>query len=176
VAYTFDDAIAAVASTQAAQPPEKVAYIQASLSITEAAPGTLTGEGPLFRMTPLGLSNLWPFWDSSAKFLMQRGGVSQFLLGLTIESIFTIAGIAIRPPAFLRPLISLLQPLGFVRKRYQGTFQIFGQPQFNVVLTENRINPMLTGSLPLSLAPGSIAPPGRIELVLESVAVKDILG
>jgi hypothetical protein len=171
LAYTVDDAIAAVASAQAAQPADKVAYIQASVSITDATPGTITGKGPLYRTALLG--NLGSVFDSGYKFSMQRGGTGPlFLLGLDIEPIYTIGPIVVRRfPAFL---VSFLQRLGLLRKRYQGDFALYLQPHFGVVLTENQ-DPRLTGTItPSALTPGPIVPPGTIEVVLESVAIADL--
>jgi hypothetical protein len=171
LAYTVDDAIAAVASAQAAQPADKVAYIQASVSITDGSTGTITGKGPLYRTALLG--NLGSVFDSGYKFLMQRGGTGPlFLLGLDIEPIITLGPIVVSRPAIL---VSFLQRLGFFRKRYQGDFALYLQPHFSVVLTENQANPRLTGTItPSALTPGPIVPPGTIEVVLESVAIADL--
>ncbi|CAN5306287.1 hypothetical protein BH18ACT14_BH18ACT14_04350 [soil metagenome] len=179
MAYTVDDAIAAVASAQAAQPPDKAAYIQASVSITDAGAGTVKGTGPLmipFYATAL-LGNLGWVADPQFKFLMQRAAnPPQFLLGLDIEPIITIGPVVLRPPAFIIPL---LRRLGFFfRRRYQGHFALYlqyQQPHFNVVLTESLANPRLTGTISSSaVTPGLIVPPGAIEVVLESVAIADV--
>jgi hypothetical protein len=171
LAYTVDDAIAAVASAQAAQPADKVAYIQASVSITDASTGTITGNGPLYRTALLG--NLGSVFDSGYKFSMQRGGTGPlFLLGLDIEPIITLGPIVVSRPAIL---VAFLQRLGFFRKRYQGDFALYLQPHFSVVLTESQANPRLTGTItPSALTPGPIVPPGTIEVVLESVAIADL--
>jgi hypothetical protein len=171
LAYTVGGAIAAAINVQATVPANKAAYIQASVTITDAAPGMITGKGPLFRTALLG--NMSWVWDSGYKFLMQRGGTApQFLLGLNIEPVIAILGpLVIRRPAFANPVLRR----AFFRKRYQGDFALYLQPHFNVVLNENSIIPSLTGTIhPLALTPGPIVPPGTIEIVLESVAITDV--
>ena len=173
MAYTVDDAIAAAVSAQATLPADKYAYIQASVSITDASPGTITGSGPLYRTALLG--NLWSVWDSSFKFVMQRGGTGpNFLLGLDIEPIITIIGpVMVQPPAFLIPFLQQANLLA--RKRYRGDFALYGQPGFDVELTEGPAIARLTGTItPSALAPGPIVPPGTVEVVLESVAIGDV--
>jgi len=175
LAFTVQDAIAAVASKQGTLPADQAAYIQASVSITDAGTGTITGKGPLYRTTILG--NLFWVWDSGYKFLMERAGSGpsgRFLLGLDIEPLITLVGpVAVQPPAFITPL---LQRHSFLlRRRYQGVFGLYLQPQFGVVLTEDQANPRLTGAITSSaLTPGPIVPPGTIEVVLESVQVADV--
>jgi hypothetical protein len=173
LAYTVEDAIAAVASAQAAQPADKVAYIQASVTIRDTGPTPITGKGPLYRTALFG--NLWPVWDQGFKFVMQRGGTGpRFLLGLNIEPIIAVVGPAVvQPPAFLGPFLQRHRFLS--RKRYQGVFGLYLQPLFDVVLTEDQLNPRLTGTLtPLPFATGAFDPPGTIEVVLESVAIVDV--
>jgi hypothetical protein len=180
MAYTVDGAIAAVQQTQATLPPDQGAYIKAHVTINDAAGGgSIQGNGslmiPYYKTALLG--NLGWVADSQFWFLMQRGGAGpQFLLGLDIEPIIAIVGpVVVRPPAFI---ISLLQRLGFLRKRYQGHFAIYlqyQQPHFNVVLTEDQINPRLTGTISQSaLSVGPIVPPASVEVVLDSVATASV--
>lgn len=172
--YTVDQAIAAVDNAQAAQPPDKYAYIQASVSITDAAAGTITGNGGLYRRIPF-LGNMGNVvWDSAYQFLMQRGATGpRFLLGLEIEPFITLVGpIAIQPPAFAWPS---LQRLRFLRKRYLGDFGFYMQPGFSTVLNEDQVNPRLTGTItPSAHTWSAITPPGTIEVVLKSVAIGDV--
>jgi hypothetical protein len=173
MAYTVDDAIAAVVSAQAQLPADRVAYVRASVSITDAATGTITGHGALFRTDLLGTDTV----DISSQFVLQRGGTGpQSLLSLNIEPIVTIVGpIVVRRPGFL---VSFLQRLSllFSRKHYRGDLAFRLQPHFNVLLTEVQTNPKLTGTIATSVpAPGPIVPPGTIEIVLESVEVLPII-
>jgi hypothetical protein len=178
VAYTVDDAIAAVNSTQAAQPLGKSAYIQAHVSIKEDSGETIDGNGPLmipYYQTAL-LGNLGWAADSQFRFVMQRGaGGPQFLLGLDIEPILVLLGpILLRPPAFL---LSTLQRFGLLRKRYGGHFRIdlqYQQPDFTIVLSETQMNPRLTGRIGSIALAGAILPPANVEVVLESVATADV--
>jgi hypothetical protein len=173
LAYTVEDAIAALASKQATLPADQAAYIEASVTIRDTAPSPITGKGPLYRTTLLG--NLAPIWDPSFKFVVKRGGTGPgFLLGLDIEPLITIIGpVPIPPPAFITPF---LQRHGLLsRKRYQGAFGQYLQPLFGVTFSEDQINPRLTGTIvPPPSPPGPIDPPGTIEVVLESVAVVDV--
>jgi hypothetical protein len=150
-------------------PADKVAYIEASITITDTTPAKITGQGPLYRTTLLG--NLGWVWDSGHKFTVQRGTGPIFLIGLDVEPLFTIGPLAFQPPAFTSPF---LQRHGFLfRKRYMGVFGLYLQPRFSAVLTEDQINPKLTGTLesPGADFPGD--PPGTIEVVLESIATAD---
>ena len=172
MAYTVEDAIAAVANRQATLPADQYAYIEASVSITDAGGGTITGKGPLGRTDLLG--NLESVWDSGFKFLMQRGGAGpKFLFGLDIEPIFTIIGpVGFQPPAFAASFMHRF-PFPIRKRHYQGVFGLYMQPHFNVLLTEYP-DPMLTGTISPAVTPGPIVPPGSIEVVLESVAVGDV--
>ena len=55
-----------------------------------------------------------------------------------------------------------------------GVFGLYLQPRFSVVLTEDQLDPKLTGTLesPGADFPGD--PPGTIEVVLESIATADV--
>jgi hypothetical protein len=176
VAYTVEDAIAALASAQATQPADKVALIGASATITDSGSGPITGKGILWRTTLLGNLDPYAIWDVSTKFTMQRGSGPAFLLGLNIEPLVTIVGpMVFRPPAFAAPFLRRFSFLS--RKRYQGDFGLYMQPQFGVVLTENQAIPKLTGTITSStLTPGAIVPPGTVEVVLDSVVIRDIIG
>ena len=178
MAYTVDDAVAAAANRQATLPADQVAYIEASVSITDAGAGTITGKGPLGRGdgTVALLGNMWSVWDSQFKFLMQRGGTGpRFLLALSIEPIYSIAlgPVGVQLPAAASSLLHQ-HPYFVKKKRYRGDFALYLQPHFYVELTEQP-DPKLTGTMtPLTLTPGAIVPPGSIEVVLESVAVADV--
>jgi hypothetical protein len=178
MAYTVDDAIAAVNSTQAAQPLGKSAYIRAHVSIKEDGGETIDGDGPLmipYYQTAL-LGNLGWAAAPEFRFFVQRGANGpQFLLGLDIEPIFVLAGpIPLRLPSFLIPI---LQRLGLLRKHYGGHFRIdlqYQQPDFTIVLNENQLNPRLTGRIGSIALAGAIVPPANVEVVLESVATADV--
>jgi hypothetical protein len=199
LAYTVDGAIAAVASAQAAETNFNTFwFIQGSVTITDTPPeqayarptaefpthiteeltvelvaeevwAPITGTGPLFRPTNALLGNLdTPLWTAD-KFEMQRGGGPQFFLGLDIEPVFTFVGpLSLRPPAFAR---SFVQRHGFLsRKHYRGVIGLQMQPRFTVPLTEDPVNPKLTGTItPDPSLPGAIHPPATIEVVLESL-------
>jgi hypothetical protein len=195
LAYTVDGAIAAVASAQAAEQNFNTFwFIQGSVTITDTAPehayahptaefptpppeGTaelvpeeevwapITGTGPLVRGTTALLGNL----DGPDKFKMHRGGGPQFYLGLDIEPVITFIGpLSLRPPAFAR---SFVQRHAFLsRNRYRGVWALQMQPRFSVLLTEDPVNPKLTGTIaPDPSLPGAIHPPATIEVVLESL-------
>ena len=102
------------------------------------------------------------------KFKCRRGGGPEFYLGLNIEQVITIGPLSIRPPAFAR---SFVQRHGFLsRKRYRGVLAFQMQPPFSVALTEDPVNPKLTGTItPDPSLPGAIHPPATIEVVLESL-------
>jgi len=95
--YTVKDAITAVANRQATLAANYVAYVEASVLITDAGAEKIWGRGPLSR-TGMGLGNLWSIWDSPVKIVMRRGTGPSFLLGLNIEPIVTFVG-----PLVLRP-------------------------------------------------------------------------
>jgi hypothetical protein len=198
LAYTVDDAIAAVASAQAAeQNPNTFWFVQGSVTITDTPPEQLyaqpdhdfpthvtdegavelvddeewapiTGQGPLFRGSGL-LGNLdTPLWDAD-KFKCRRGGGPEFWLGLDIEPVITLVGpLSVAPPAFAR---SFVQRHGFLtRKHYRGVWALQRQLRFSVALTEDSVNPKLTGTIiPDPSLPGAIRPPAAIEIVLESL-------
>lgn len=177
MAYTVQDAIAAVVAKQTTLTPDKIAYINASITIKDGGSDPITGGGPLYRTIGL-LGNLDPYaiWDVSTKFGMKRGTTGQpFLLGMNIEPLITIIGpMIVRPPAFITPF---LQRHGLLfRKAYLGAFGLYLQPQFSVVLNENQASPRLTGTLTSPAAPGVIVPPASFEIVLESVAARDLIG
>jgi hypothetical protein len=175
MAYTVEDAVAAVANRQATLPADKVAYIEASVSITDAGAGTITGKGPLGRAGPQALTNMGSIWDAPLKFFMQRGATGPgFLLGLNIEPIYALIGpVVFRPPTFVASFIQRYR-FPIRRTHYQGDFALYMQPPFGVVLTEDQ-SPKLTGTIAAStLTPGPIVPPGTIEVVLDSVAVADV--
>jgi hypothetical protein len=180
MAYTVDGAIAAVQQTQATLPPEQAAYIRAHVTINDAAGGgSVQGTGslmiPYYKTALLG--DLGWVADPQFWFLMQRGGAGpQFLLGLDIEPIITIGPVVFRPPA---SMISLLQRFTFLwRKHYWGHFAIYlqyQQPHFNVTLSEDQVNPRLTGTIsPSALSVGPIVPPASVEVILDSVEVADV--
>jgi hypothetical protein len=129
----------------------------------------ITGNGPLFSGTNGILGNLdTPVWDAD-KFKCQRGGGPQFYLGLDIEPVITFVGpLSIRPPVFAR---SFVQRHGFLsRKHYRGVWALQRQLRFSVPLTEDPVNPKLTGTIsPDPSLPGAIHPPATIEVVLESL-------
>jgi hypothetical protein len=199
LAYTVDDAIAAVASAQAAEQNFNTFwFIQGSVTITDTPPeqlfahpdpdfpthitdeGTvelvadeewapITGNGPLFRGLGL-LGNLELTPIWQAdKFKCQRGGGPEFYLGLNIEQVITIGPLSIPPPAFAR---SFVQRHAFLtRKRYRGVWALQSWLRFSVPLTEDPVGPKLTGSItPDPSLPGAIHPPATIEVVLESLA------
>ncbi len=206
MAYTVDDAIAAVASAQAAEMnPNTIWFLQGSVTITDtpreqlyAQPGTelptdapdegtvelvvdeqwapITGNGHLWRETADTLGNLGTtYWDDYTKFAMQRGGGPKFYLGLDIEPVITFVGpLSVRPPAFAR---SFVQRHGFLsRKRYRGVLALQMQPPFTVALTEDSLNPKLTGTItPDPSLPGAIRLPATIEVVIESLTSSTIL-
>ena len=193
MAYTVDDAIAAVASAQAAEMNLSTFwFIQGSVTITDTPPEQLfahpdpdfpthitdeatvelvadeewppiTGNGPLYRGLGL-LGNL-----DADKFKCRRGGGPEFYLGLNIEQVITIGPLSIRPPAFAR---SFVQRHAFLtRKRYRGVWALQSWLRFSVPLTEDPVGPKLTGSItPDPSLPGAIHPPATIEVVLESLA------
>jgi hypothetical protein len=199
LAYTVDGAIAAVASAQAAETdfntfwfvlgsvkitdtPREQAYAHPTAEIPthpseegtvelvdEEVWAPITGNGPLFSGTNGILGNLdTPVWDAD-KFKCQRGGGPQFYLGLDIEPVITFVGpLSIRPPVFAR---SFVQRHGFLsRKHYRGVWALQRQLRFSVPLTEDPVNPKLTGTIsPDPSLPGAIHPPATIEVVLESL-------
>jgi hypothetical protein len=204
MAYTVDDAIAAVASAQAAETNFSTFwFLQGSVTITDtppeqlyAHPGTelptdapdegtvelveeewapITGKGHLFRETADSLGNLGlAYWDDWFKFAMQRGGGPKFYLGLDIEPVITFVGpLSVRSPAFAR---SFVQRHGFLsRKRYRGVLAFQMQPPFTVALTEDPLNPKLTGTItPGPSLPGAIHVPATIEVVIESLTSSTI--
>ena len=199
MAYTVDDAIAAVVSAQAAETnPNKGWFIQASVTIADtplyAQPGAefptrtpdegtveldvpeegwapITGEGPLYmgRPTPLFGNLGTPVWNAD-KFKCQRGGGLPFWLGMDIDRVITFIGpLPLRPPVFAR---SFVQRHGLVsRKHFSGVWALHPQLRFSVRLTEDPKNPKLTGAInPDPSLPGAIHPPATIEVVLESLA------
>jgi hypothetical protein len=200
LAYTVDDAIAAVVSAQAAeQDPNTFWFVQGSVTITDTPPeqayahptaeipthtseeGTvelvdeevwapITGNGPLFRGTNVILGNLDTPIWDADKFKCQRGGGPQFYLGLDIEPVITFVG-----PLSIRPPAfarSFVQRHGFLsRKHYRGVWALQRQLRFSVPLTEDPVNPKLRGTItPDPSLPGAIHPPATIEVVLESLA------
>jgi hypothetical protein len=116
------------------------------------------------------LGDLFPWdWDGYGKLTMRRGATgTPFLLGLTIEPVIAIGPLSFRPPAFAR---SFVQRHEFLRrKHYRGLLALRAQPQFTVALTEDQVNPKLTGTItPSPSVPGIIHPPASIEIVLESL-------
>lgn len=180
--------------------PNMVWWIQASVTITDTPPAyahptaefptsspegevelaagevgaPITGEGQLWVNweTPDTLGNLSPadLWYRGFKLEVQRGATGpSFLLGLAIEPVYAIVGpLTLRPPAFAR---SFVQRHGLVRpKQYRGVLALRMQPFFTVPLTEDPVNPKLTGTItPSPYVPGAIHPPAAIEVVLESL-------
>jgi hypothetical protein len=207
LAYTVEDAIAAVTSAQAAETNiNTIWFLQASVTIADTPPEQLyahpgaevptpapeggpveldvpeeawapiTGNGPLFRGSPTPLlGNLnTPLWDAD-KFRCQRGGGPPFYLGLEIEPVITVVGpLSIRPPVFARSFVQRHRLLS--RKHYRGIWALQPQLRFSVALTEDPVNPKLTGTItPDPSLPGTIHPPATIEVVLESLSSATIL-
>jgi hypothetical protein len=197
LAYTVDDAIAAVASAQAAEQNFNTFwFVQGSVTITDTPPDQLfahpdpdfpahitdeaavelagdewppiSGSGPLFPGLGL-LGNLGDsgLWNAD-KFKCRRGGGPEFYLGLNIEPVITIGPISIPPPAFAR---SFVQRHGnLMRKRYRGVWALQSWLRFSVSLTEDP-GPKLTGTIASDPSlPGAIHPPATIEVVLDSLA------
>jgi hypothetical protein len=110
------------------------------------------------------------FWDKGSKFEVQRGPTGPpFLLGLAIEPVYAFVGsVALRPPAFARSFVHrhiLLRPT-----QYRGVLGLQMQPRLTVPLSEDPVNPKLTGTItPSPSVPGAIHPPAAIEVVLESL-------
>jgi hypothetical protein len=200
LAYTVDDAIAAVVSAQAAEQNFNTFwFLQGSVKITDTPPeqlyahpdpdfpthitdeGTvelvteeewapITGNGHLWRLTADSLGNLgWPYWDDYSKFAMQRGGGPKFYLGLDIEPVITFIGpLSVRPPAFARSFVQRHDLLS--RKRYRGVLGFPMQAPFTVALTEDPLNPKLTGTIASGPSlPGAIHLPATIEIVIDSL-------
>jgi hypothetical protein len=185
LAYTVEDAIAALLGFYADpnNNPNMFWWIQASITITdtpiyahppteeEGAPFTGTGNLWVRWWEAIDtLTNLSERWDSDSMFKMRRGATGpSFLLGLAIEPVYTfVGGLSVRPPAFAR---SFVQRHNLVRpKQYRGVLALPLRPRFTVALTEDPINPKLTGTItPSWSVPGFIHPPAAIEVVLESI-------
>jgi hypothetical protein len=195
LAYTVDEAYAALTKAQAEEQNFNTIWnIQGSVTITDTPPehayahptaefptpspegGTaelvpeaeewapITGTGLLYRGTTALLGNLGLYG-----FKMHRGGGPQFYLGLDIEPVITFIGpFSLRPPAFARSFVQRHSFLG--RKHYRGVWALQNQPRFSVPLTEDPVNPKLTGTItPDPSLPGAIHPPATIEVVLESL-------
>jgi hypothetical protein len=136
----------------------------------------ITGEGRLWVpwWAPDSLSDLGyyidEYWYKESKFQVQRGPTGPpFLLGLAIEPVYAFVGsLSLRAPAFAR---SFVQRHAFVRpKRYRGVLALQMQPRLTVPLSEDAVNPKLTGTItPSPSVPGAIHPPAAVEVVLESL-------
>lgn len=206
MAYTVEGAIAAVRAAYAdpQNPPNKLWWIQSSITITDTPPQQLyahpesdfpthiTDEGVELDTgeegAPItGMGRLWvPWWALDTlsnlgyypdelfykgfKFEVRRGPTGpSFLLGLAIEPVYAFVGsLSLRPPAFARSFVqhhTLLRP-----KQYRGVLGLQMQPRFTVPLSEDAVNPKLTGTIaPSPSVPGAIHPPAAIEVVLESL-------
>lgn len=124
-----------------------------------------------------------PFDYQAGWFDMHRGewnGEAQpaWLVYLDIEAVVAIVGpLTLRPPAFAR---SFMQRHGLVsRTHYRGVLGITPAPNFphfwqaptpfTVALTENPVDPKLTGTITQSPS-GDIVPPATIEVVFQELA------
>ena len=188
MALTVDEALAALASAYDADPATPWC-LQALLTITDTAgtlsgigtqgtsPGRLFGAPHPFAGAPLG--NLKdPIWNSGDKFVVHRGeewtGFDEFLIGLDIEAVVAIVGpLTLRPPAFAW---SFMQRHGFLSStHYRGVLSVEQSARFTVALTENPLNPKLTGTITRSPS-GAFVPPATIEVViLDSVIDSSLL-
>ena len=180
--------------------PNTVFFIKASIAIADTPPeqifthpdpdfpAHITDEGTVELATeelgaPIaGQGHVWVKWwetpdalgnlddSGSSGFKVQRGATgAPFLLGLAIEPVYAFVGsLSLRPPAFAR---SFVQRHDLVRpKQYRGVLGLGMQPRFTVPLTEDRVNPKLTGTItPSTSVPGFIHLPATVEVVLESL-------